>query len=435
MIPVRLNLFQRMMLRWRDLHPYNPVHVVRVPAALEPGHLRECIAARLGALGLTGLRVDSRGARLRYEDTPAVVDLTIADAGSDPTVELSRTIEREFNRPFARAGSRLPVRFIALAGHDAFDLVLAYDHYIAGGDSIARLLSGIALAYLGSSARPQPLPRRVPTYRNLFVRHPMWVTHAFAGLPRMIRSGRRACRMRSAASDDGHNAFTYLSLDAGQRGKLVAAARDWGVTLNELLMAALMQALSPLTLLRRDQPRRNEIAIASILNIRADFGPAADDALAPLLAAFRVAHPVPEGIATRDLAVALHDEIGRVRSGHLYLQSLVALAVSALLWRWLTESRRRRLYAKHFPVCAGITSLNMNPIWTRNDCAGAARLDYIRAVPTGPLCPLVFAVTGAHDVLHIGLAFRSAIYARAEVDGLVASLLQRIEDLPAGRGA
>ena len=30
-----------MMLRWRDMHPYNPVHVVRVPGALEPERLRD----------------------------------------------------------------------------------------------------------------------------------------------------------------------------------------------------------------------------------------------------------------------------------------------------------------------------------------------------------------------------------------------------------
>jgi len=30
-VPGRLNLFQRMMLRWRDMHPYNAVHVVLVP--------------------------------------------------------------------------------------------------------------------------------------------------------------------------------------------------------------------------------------------------------------------------------------------------------------------------------------------------------------------------------------------------------------------
>ena len=41
-----LNFFQRMMLRWRELHPYNPVHVVRVPVALDAERLRDAIAER-----------------------------------------------------------------------------------------------------------------------------------------------------------------------------------------------------------------------------------------------------------------------------------------------------------------------------------------------------------------------------------------------------
>ena len=31
----RFNFFQRMMLRWRELHPYSPVHVLRVPVPLD----------------------------------------------------------------------------------------------------------------------------------------------------------------------------------------------------------------------------------------------------------------------------------------------------------------------------------------------------------------------------------------------------------------
>ena len=31
----KLNLFQATMLRWRELHPYSAVHVVRITRALE----------------------------------------------------------------------------------------------------------------------------------------------------------------------------------------------------------------------------------------------------------------------------------------------------------------------------------------------------------------------------------------------------------------
>jgi hypothetical protein len=426
----RLNLFQRMMLRWRDLHPYNPVHVVRVPAALEPERLRACIAERLEALGLTGLTVDQSRWRFRYEGGPASVELAVAAAGRDALAELSRTIEREFNRPFPRGQRENPFRFVAIDEGDAFQLVLAYDHYVAGGDSIARLLSGIACAYIRADERPLPMERYSPTYRNLLLRHPLWVMHSILGLARMFAVARRAYRVSYNEVEDGHNAFTYLRLGPPQHGALLAASNAWGVTLNELLMANLMQALSPLAAQRRGEQRRNELAIASILNMRPDFGSDALDALSPLLAAFRVAHEVPEGIGVRQLALDVHNEAARVKHSHLYLQSIMALGVSALLWPWLSASRRHGLYAKHFPAWAGVTSLNLNPIWARIGCAGTARLDYLRAVPTGPLCPLVFAVTSAHDVLHIGIAYRTAALSRADVDQVAATLMHCIGELP-----
>src|SRR6185437_10531786 len=54
----KLNLFQATMLRWRALHPYSAVHVVRVERALSPALLRRCIEKRLEAAGLSGLVLD-----------------------------------------------------------------------------------------------------------------------------------------------------------------------------------------------------------------------------------------------------------------------------------------------------------------------------------------------------------------------------------------
>ena len=54
----RLNLFQATMLRWRDLHPYSAVHVVRVMKRCDAPRLEAQIAARLESAGLTGLVLD-----------------------------------------------------------------------------------------------------------------------------------------------------------------------------------------------------------------------------------------------------------------------------------------------------------------------------------------------------------------------------------------
>ena len=55
----RLNLFQAAMLRWRDLHPYNAIHVVRIDRPLDAARLQALIARQLDALGLTGFLLDT----------------------------------------------------------------------------------------------------------------------------------------------------------------------------------------------------------------------------------------------------------------------------------------------------------------------------------------------------------------------------------------
>lgn len=433
----RLNLFQRMMLRWRELHPYNPVHVVRIPAALERPRLQACIDGHLEALGLTGLVVDLKRGRFRYEGGPARAALTVRAAGGDPLGTLSAEIEREFNTPFAAAARATPFRFVAVDAGGGFHLALAYDHFVAGGDAIALVLTGIAERYVGgapAAGDAAPLERYPPTYRRLLLRHPFRVLAALAALPRMVAASRRAFRPRYGSADDQYNGFKYVSLEPRALEALRATSKAWGVTFNDLLMASAMQALAPLAAARASEPRRRELAVASIVNIRNDLGSAARATVSPFLASFRISHPVPPGIGLRELVAAVHAETVRVKARRLDLLSLVALAVSALMWPFLSPSQRSRFYVKYYPAWAGVTTLNVNALRGRGQGADA-RFDYLRAVPTGPLCPMVFAVTTVKDALHVGVAYRRAVFASATVDQLAREFVRCLESLPGGEPA
>ena len=76
----------------------------------------------------------------------------------------------------------------------------------------------------------------------------------------------------------------------------------------------------------------------------------------------------------------------------------------------LTPQRQRGLYAKHFPVWGGVTGLNLEPIWAQRGAVGTECLDYLRVVPTGPLCPLVMAATSVNGHMHIGIAYRKTVF-------------------------
>ena len=428
----RLNLFQRMMLRWRGLHPYNPVHVVHVPAALDAQRLRAVLAARLEALGLTGFELDAARGRFRFAGGRAEVDLSVLPPAADGAAPaLQRLIEHEFNRPFPSGAGAQPWRFTAVDAPGSFHLVLSYDHFVAGGDPIARLLTDIALVYLDAQAPPPAwtLQRYPPRYRSVFARHPGWALRALLALPSLAASNRRAFRLRHSKSQDASNGFIQLRLEAPRLRALLAACKAWGVTLNDLLLAALLQALSPLAEARWREVRRRHIAVASIMNIKRDLSPGAEAVLSPCLAALRIAHDVPAGLELRALTLQVHAASHALKSQHRYLSSLFGLGLSALIWPFLNGVQRCGLYAKHYPLWAGATTLNLNPIWSDSGAARSAALDYMRAVPTGPMTPLVLAATTAHEVLHLGIAYRRAAYTSAAAEGIAARLLRCFEEL------
>src|SRR5208283_948297 len=120
---------------WRELHPYNAVHVVVVEQALQPARLSACIASVLETAGLTGLILSRRRARFVVE----------------------QETERALNEPFAPDGAIAPFRFFAVDAGGSFHLGLAYDHFIAGGDSITLLLGRIVAIYATGSEEAAPL--------------------------------------------------------------------------------------------------------------------------------------------------------------------------------------------------------------------------------------------------------------------------------------
>lgn len=425
----RLNLFQRMMVRWRSLHPYNAVHVISIPAALDPARLRATIAAEFETRCLTGLWLDPGGRRCRFDGGAADPQIEVLAGADAAGTALATAIEDQLNRPFAPTGRIDPFRFVAARAGASFQLSLVYDHFVASGDSIAALLTDIALHYLQGDT-PAVTYRSAParaTYRSLVLRHPLWALRALFGLPGMAQRLRHASRPPGMQTADAANGFVLVRMEAAQVRALIASAKAWGVTVNDLLLAGLLLALAPQAQARHQHAHRTDLAVASIVNIRKDLHAGVEGTLAPCLAAFHVGHTVPDGIGLRELALDVHALSEPMLRKRLYLRSILALGVSALAWPTLRDKQRRGLYAKHFPVWGGVSALNLNPIWSGKSPASIAQLDYFRVVPTGPLCPLVLAATTAHQRMHLGIAYRRAVFTPSAVQQLAAELLRRLD--------
>jgi hypothetical protein len=428
----KLNLFQRTMLRWRELHPYSAAHAVRVAKPLEEARLRYLISRRLEAHGLTGLVLDPGRGSLHREGGAANTDLRVLTPSDDPVAALWSELEAQLNTPFATAGRIDPFRFFAIGCGDGFYLGLVYDHFIAGGDAIALLLKDIVDDYAtgGAAPRPDRPLQLVPAgYWRLLLHHPFSALWAVLRVPGLVASTRRAARPPMRPDQASYDALCHLRLSPRHVAGLHRAAAEWGVTLNDLLLASLLQALAPLAPERSRARRRRELAVASIVNIRHDLPPDAVDALGPFLASFQVAHPVPPEIGLRELAQDVHAMSGRIRRQRLYLQFTVALGVASLMWPLLSPARRLRFFPKYHPVWGGVSMLNVNTLWGRAASGGAPPAEYSRAISTGPACPLVLAVTAAQDVIQVGISFRTAVFSRAMVDGVKVAFGGAIEAL------
>jgi len=442
-VPGRLNIFQTMMVRWRALYPYTGVHVVRVPAPLERERLQAAIRAVLGRLGLTGFVFEPGRHRFRFEGGPATVGLRVLPEDDEPHRVLERTIEAELNTAFPRGGRMDPFRFFAIEAAGAFQFGLAYDHFIAAADSIVVLLADIVGEYVGAGADPgaiaagadgaaaaRPLRVYPATYRRLYMRYPVHFLRGLARLPAIASSCRRSFRPPTAARVDRHNGFACFRIEAAGFHVLRRAAAAWGVTLNDLFMAIVLHVLSPLAEERRRAPRRRELAVASIMNIRREFQPDARHTFGQFLSAFRVSHPVPPEATLERLARDVHAETTRIKRGKLYLHGLLALGLTGLAWRFLSEDQRDRYFPKNYPVWAGVTALNVNALWA-SATERFPSIEYLRAGSTGPLAPLVFTVTTLGDVLQVGVTYRSAAVPRETVDAVAAEFLRTIAMLPA----
>jgi len=424
-----LNLFQATMLRWRSRHPYNATHVAFVPHGLDASRLRSTLATALEETGLTGYALDAARGRYAWRGGPATVDLAIAPPPAEAGEAIRAAIERSLARTFPREGAYVPFAFEAIPSEDGFWLVVVYDHVVAGGDSAAALLGAIAARYAGG--RPLPRLERHPArFRRLFLRHPAQAVRAVAGLPRFALRARRARRPPGLEVRDATNAFLMASLDATAVGRIAEAAKRWGVSRNDLLMGALIRAVAGLKPPAAGGARRHEVAVASIVNIRGDCARPAGATFGQFLSSFRASHPDPVRASLEELAKAVNAESRDLRRRRRYLRSLVALAISGLAWRAVSDERRDSLFAKHYPVWAGLTTLVIPGLWDAiAPDAGPMPPGYRRGVSTGPLAPIVVAATFTGNSLELGVSFRPAAVPAADVRAVLDRYLATLADL------
>ncbi len=429
----RLNSFQKTMLQWNDLHPYNAVHVARLPGPLDEDRLRRGIRQTLAARGLTHLSIDRAKGAYRYEGGPADCEVRVMDGGQDPHAVLVGEVERQINAPFAPAGRLNPFRFFVVTTVDSFFLGLVYFHVAADAEAVVLLLKELVEACCvgDAPAKASSLDLYPDGRARLLLRHPGVVARRLLALPRQFRNLRRSCRVSCRDAANMANRFHCFSLHPdGLRG-VAATAKTWGVTINDVWLALLLKALGPLSAGRGRARKRRAISVGCIVNLRQALGLERGETFGLFLGSFAVTHDVPDGIGLRELARDVQDQTAAIKRRQLFLGTPMELGFARFMFRFFSAKGRMKFYSKHYPLWGGITNLNLNTLW-KGATPEAGPLDYFRAVSTGPATPLVLSVTTVHDRANIGLSYRPAVFSADAVKGVEERFLQDIIQLKEG---
>jgi hypothetical protein len=424
----RFNSFQKSMLHWNQMHPYSAVHVVQLRGALDAPLLRACILTTVERRGLTHLRLDHERFTFQYQGGPADCEIRIVTTQEEPFCAMVAEMERQLNLAFDSTGPFSPFRFLVLPGGDFFFLGVVYFHPVADAEAVLYLLKDIVTAYVegvacdsGASLDLYPDARA-----HLVRRHPMVVARKLLGFPAQMRDMRQSHRPQYRDAANMTIGFVCFSLPAEDLCALVAAAKSWGVTVNDLFMALLMKALSPCAAARAQARKRRSISIGCIVNLRKDLSVDGGRTFGLFLGSFTVTHAVPAGISLRELAGDIRERTSRIKRRKLYLGTPLELGFARFMLKFFSPARRKKFFAKYYPLWGGITNMNLNAVW--KDAGSSAPLDYLRGVSTGPITPLALSVTTVGDRANLGLSYRTAVFSRNDIEGLQCRFREHLEE-------
>ena len=435
----RLNAFQRSMLQWDDLHPYNAVHVVRVPGILDVQCLRTAISTTLHRMGVAGLQLDPKAGAYEFVDSPAAevkviaspaVEACLAGAPASGPASgdwsdlgalapgLQEQVEAELNAAFPADKCFTPFRFFVAAADGSFSLGLAYFHPICDAESIVFLLKDIVETYQGTGKAANSVERYPSGQGNRFWRHPGILAWKLASLPGSVLKMRRTCRPNYRDPSDLSNQFTFFRLGPQVLRGMIQSARSWNVTLNDLFLALLMKAVSRVAPKRTQADRRRMLSLGCVVNTRRDLGLEGRRTFGLFLGSFIVHHEAPPEADLAQLARDIGQQTRAIKQRRLYLGAALELSLGRRLVSLFSEQRRKKLYQKHYPLWGGITNMNLNPMWPQPRGAGA--VDYFRAVCTGPITPLVLSITTIGEAVNMGVTYRPTVFGIADIERIKA---------------
>lgn len=421
---IGLNVFQRLLRRWDLVHPYNAGQVMRVQGTANPARWEMAWRDTLAHHGLGAAIVE--GDRYTFDASAESHVQTVP-----PEIPLDQYLTAALNMRFH--DGQVPFRPFIQELDGEFWAGVIYTHWVADSVSIRMLLRDWFLRAMDPQrCRPEPVTIAREGYWPLFGprRLPWHIDEALLSTLRSFCRFRSVRRLHGVRSDDYAMSFVLRDAPRGLVGPLRAAARNRGVTVNDVFLAAALEQCARLLPLRTTCQRR-KIAIGTIVYLR----PSARCDLSNTFGMFlgfsnAVASPQELGDFDR-LLHTIHLQTHHARRTHAVHAGMVWLYVSMIANRFLLPERSYQFYRKHMPLAGGISNVNLTGSWAAEYHPHLIR-QYVRISPTGPMIPVAFTPTSLGDDLHLAMTYRAAVLPHERARQMADGFLARIQQVATG---
>lgn len=407
-----LNEFQKTLLQWTELQPYNAVHIVEIGQTLTPERVSVGIIRVLDSCHLSQVKLDLRRGVYTYHDGPPHVPLRVLENPSGPIFD--EEIAWQLNEPFPYQSSFTPFRFFLCTGPTSTRLGVAYFHVVADAESVTRLLLEITRQVLADFPADVRTEGLLPAHSSKVYSGSIFSTPwKFIRAVKKIRGLRQSFRPPLCKTTDFHNEYVSYALGREQTTLVLNKAHSWGVTVNDLCLAATLLADSAITQ-DRFHGKRPQLSVGCIVNLRRDVKESRRRDFGLFLGFFTVTHLVPPNISFQQLAREIHAQTQTAKDRKLYLAAPFELRTSRFIFGRMPIEKKRNFYRKSYPVWGGITNMRVDELCQASGVEGI--LGYHRGVSTGPALPYAVGITGACGQLIFGVSFRPIMISRAQIE-------------------
>ncbi|QOV88487.1 hypothetical protein [Humisphaera borealis] len=422
-----MNAFQRMLRGWEVVHPYNAAQVLelRCPVGVDAASAAWSATMEDMNLGRVEAKVISyRHFGLNGEMSRFPVRLL------PPGTCLETYLGDELNRPFSDPGEP-PFRPFILpdASSGTFHFGVVYQHWVADSVAVRHMLRRWLERMFRPPAAWKPLRMRHANIGYLGLLElspgPMEPVQTMLSMIRRHMRYRKARKCKTLGKDD-YPVRVIMQDAPGLIGGLTRAAKRLGVKVHDLFLTAATRVCDE-RIPTQHRKSRTDLAIGSIIDLRPLARGALDDRFG-LFLGFAEVISRPDEIKRRHKLLA-----SIARQNHLHRQrgiwpSSVGYLLLAMATRPLVKpSKLYSFFRKETPMIAGVSNVNLSSTWVAE--FGDLIAKYRRISPTGPLAPVVFAVTSLGDDLQLSITYRDALLTREQAAELGAAFVTELRSL------